>query len=303
MIHLPLKNQAEIPENLITDAALRRLRHLIEEANGNENMEYYYRNDVLRNKLKGYSIHKDEFEENDRAKCYYCESQAEAVTALQVEHYRPKARVDTLDTNGEIHSGYYWLILEWTNLLLSCPKCNGRDAKGNRFPVRGPRAQAVNPINEIDGTISINRQHCFASGNPLIDEEPLLLNPEIDDPEQFLTFNLNGHLQGYGNGADRGNTTIEICKLNRAELVVNRIKFWNDIKQEILLFCAVGAGDELLLRLFKGTCQKILLKQRPDQEYSFFGRFINREIEQFITEDVPPQFQQIFRQAYEEQNN
>lgn len=302
MIHLPLKNQEEVPDKLSSVTALRRLNTIVDDADGSQTMSYYYGDDVVRDQLRAFSIHKNELEEGDRAKCYYCESYAEVVATLQVEHYRPKASVDSQDTGGVVHPGYYWLILEWTNLVLSCPKCNGRDAKGSRFPVRGLRAQPVNPIVSDNEMMSLNRQHCYASGNPLIDESPLLINPEIDNPSDFLTFNLNGHLIGHGNDPERGNTTIEICKLNRGALIESRISFWNEIKKDILDDCAIFQmgliGEDGIYQLFKKTSRKIFEKQRPKQEYSFFGQFINKEIERFIEIDVPPDFHFIFKNAY-----
>lgn len=49
-------------------------------------------------------------------KCAYCESRIEK---CEVEHYRPKGRVD-----GSAHPGYYWLAYEWENLYPSCESCN-----------------------------------------------------------------------------------------------------------------------------------------------------------------------------------
>jgi hypothetical protein len=41
----------------------------------------------------------------------YCETNTLAGATLQVEHYRPKAKLIE-DTD---HLGYYWLAYEWTN--------------------------------------------------------------------------------------------------------------------------------------------------------------------------------------------
>jgi 5-methylcytosine-specific restriction endonuclease McrA len=63
-------------------------------------------------------------------KCAYCETKTED---LIIEHYRPKAGIDKKDTGRVANKGYYWLVNEWTNLLLSCEACNGKAAKGNRY--------------------------------------------------------------------------------------------------------------------------------------------------------------------------
>ena len=48
-------------------------------------------------------------------KCAYCEER----TLIYIEHYRPKGSVQ-----GSRHGGYYWLCLEWSNLLPACHECN-----------------------------------------------------------------------------------------------------------------------------------------------------------------------------------
>ncbi len=46
-------------------------------------------------------------------------STARALRPVDVEHYRPKNAV--ADTE---HEGYWWLAMDWTNLLPSCIDCN-----------------------------------------------------------------------------------------------------------------------------------------------------------------------------------
>src|SRR5690606_12276285 len=130
--------------------------------------------------LKAYSIDKETFDENsDLAKCYYCESTSEVVAALQVEHYRPKKTIH--DDNRKIvpnTSGYYWLALEWTNLIYACSKCNGRGGKGNIFTIRGSRASIGTALNSSS---DFDRTHCYSNKDPSRSERPNLLHPEIDN--------------------------------------------------------------------------------------------------------------------------
>ncbi len=55
---------------------------------------------------------KKELERIYNHKCSFCESDVTAGSALQVEHYRPKAKIE----ESELHQGYYWLGYEWSNL-------------------------------------------------------------------------------------------------------------------------------------------------------------------------------------------
>ncbi len=50
-------------------------------------------------------------------KCAYCEQ----LSNLEIEHYRPK-------------EAYFWLKIEWTNLLYACHDCNMVGSKGTLFP-------------------------------------------------------------------------------------------------------------------------------------------------------------------------
>jgi hypothetical protein len=152
-------------------------------------------------------------------KCAYCEVK---LTAGQikgdVDHYRPKGGI--IDEKGQIvyvfdkrtnknrpHPGYYWLAYEWWNLLPSCIGCNrpGRDLSGemggkwNYFPVSG--SYALWPGEEGS-------------------EQPLLLNPWIDDPNDHLKF--DDELGFIEHRTARGELTINLLKLNRDGLLEER---------------------------------------------------------------------------------
>ena len=55
-------------------------------------------------------------------KCAYCESKITVVTYGAIEHFFPKSQ-------------YPDLTFEWTNLLLSCDRCNDANHKGTQFPL------------------------------------------------------------------------------------------------------------------------------------------------------------------------
>ena len=151
-------------------------------------------------------------------KCAYCEGRTRAQNPLDVEHYRPKKGV-TSDRVGTSHSGYFWLSYEWFNLLLSCRNCNSGhpyvDADGNQcthpgkateFRVMGIRVDTPSPTAE--GWFS-----------DLEREEPLLLNPYFDDPEEHIAFDHLGYPIPL---TERGRETITVCHLDRIDLVEAR---------------------------------------------------------------------------------
>jgi uncharacterized protein (TIGR02646 family) len=129
-------------------------------------------------------------------KCAYCETVVEVSTDYDVDSFRPRSRA--VDRDGTISPDHYWwLIYEWTNLLFSCSTCN--NLKGSRFPVNKERA----PIGET-------------RADALQAEEPLLLDPCVDYPEEELIFDEKGKV---ASDTLRGRKTIDVLSLNRSTLV------------------------------------------------------------------------------------
>ncbi len=123
-----------------------------------------------------------------KGKCAYCESKVTHVAPGDIEHFRPKSDPRYVD-----------LTFEWTNLLLSCPICNGPRHKGTHFPLD-------------------------AHGNPL------LIDPTdgVTDPYRHLRFDWNaGTQEAFVYGVDaRGRMVEDTFDLNgmrgRLDLVRHR---------------------------------------------------------------------------------
>lgn len=150
----------------------------------------------IQSKYSAISV-KNALEKAFSGKCAYCESIIGIVSTGHIEHYRPKVR-------------YPSLSFEWTNLLLSCPKCNSKTYKGTKFP----KAQDGGPI----------------------------LNPCSDNPEDHIEFIYDRNLQlALAKGkTKRGEITIELFGLNnRTELLSARSRL---IKK--LLFLKVHEAED-----------------------------------------------------------
>jgi uncharacterized protein (TIGR02646 family) len=130
-------------------------------------------------------------------KCAFCESLITHISYGDVEHFRPKAAFRQRPGGPLVRPGYYWLAYEWTNLFFCCRLCNQR-FKENLFPLRRPSRRA--------------RSH----NDPVVDEEPLFLNPE-EDLSRHLRFR-NECLEPV-RSSRRGKTTIAALGLNRPYLV------------------------------------------------------------------------------------
>ncbi|MGI4735623.1 MAG: HNH endonuclease [Janthinobacterium lividum] len=133
-------------------------------------------------------------------KCCYCESKP-SDNYGDVEHYRPKGGVQQNRSDDLEKPGYYWLAHEWSNLYFACIFCNQK-YKGNYFPLRHAAARA--------------RSHA----DVLTLEQPWLLDPATEDPAPHLTF-VKDAIKPL---TDRGRYTVEICGLDRPELIQRRIQ-------------------------------------------------------------------------------
>ena len=136
-------------------------------------------------------------------KCAYCEYPLTR-TDLNVEHYRPKARVH----ESPEHPGYYWLACEWSNLLPACQHCNQlrkdppmwreprqKDAKGkgDKFPLADEANRAFSPTDSIEN------------------EQPLLINPTVEEPSKHIKFDPLGKPLPI---SKRGQVSIETYNLD-----------------------------------------------------------------------------------------
>lgn len=134
-------------------------------------------------------------------KCAYCERRYNVSGPVDIEHFRPKGKVE--EDLG--HPGYWWLAAVWTNLLPSCLDCNRR------------RFQATpDSLSSLTGVLEMQRQNklqkiktgkdaCFPivgarmSAEPpagglslaMAAEEALLIDPCSDDPDEHISFHID----------------------------------------------------------------------------------------------------------------
>jgi hypothetical protein len=141
------------------------------------------------------------------------------------DHWRPKGAVTSLeaprravlDDQGNPHPGYWWLVYDWRNIVPACARCNSA-AKGSVFPIA---ASGTYVFEAIDGDVDLTQLDAK--------EQPLLLHPLRDHPEDHLTYTRYGKIREKA-GSARGKATIDICRLDRGELVKERRKVAKKIK-------------------------------------------------------------------------
>ena len=175
-------------------------------------------------------------------KCAYCEVWVEE---YHIEHFRPK-------------SIYYWLAYSWDNLLLACPTCNR--SKLDQFPCKNANCttlpQDIDPTDTSEENIKkinllseeLNRQ-----------EQPLLINPELESPIGKLQFEENGTIKS---SDERYTETINVCKLNRNKLTLLRKKIFDDlinkIKAELVTSDSIQEQCKNISKLFNEIKRKSL---------------------------------------------
>ena len=129
-------------------------------------------------------------------KCAYCESVYDSTAPVDIEHYRPKGRVQ----EAPDHDGYWWLAADWDNLLPSCIDCNRR--RRQPTPRSGvdlaemqsnPRSTAtVTSTGKKDAfPLADERTRARGERDDIAQERPLLLNPCVDRPEEVLDFTFH----------------------------------------------------------------------------------------------------------------
>lgn len=149
----------------------------------------------------GHTSVKQALVETQHGKCCYCESKVGPASYGDVEHFRPKGAVRQGDNDLELKPGYYWLAYTWSNLYLSCQRCN-QSYKRTFFPL-------------MDASRRV-RSHLQATS--LAQESPLLLDPAVDDPERSIGFRNEVPFAH----DERGKTTIRYLGLANTQLCEDR---------------------------------------------------------------------------------
>ncbi|ROL70734.1 HNH endonuclease [Pseudomonas vranovensis] len=165
-------------------------------------------------------------------KCAYCETYYAASAPVDIEHYRPKGGV----SEDVTHGGYWWIAMQWENLLPSCIDCN---RKRGQVIVEASTSLTVLATTASPKLRQAGKQNSFplansgvraaAETNDFSREQPLLINPCNDDPAAHLMYSVDpshptglivptGSLQQQKRGA----VSIQVYGLNRLKLLEDR---------------------------------------------------------------------------------
>jgi hypothetical protein len=191
---------------------------------------------------------------------------------VDVEHWRPKGGVITADRR-KLPRGYYWLASEWSNLLPSCVDCNRernqitesngekkKAGKAEHFPLKDENRRATTP-------------------EMVAQEEPLLLNPCEDLPEEHLEFfeedGRKAVLRARA-GSQRGQESIDIYGLNRIGLVLERQKHLAQLVLALKTLRGfkkdIDGGNPKFKELYDAYRLWVLQSRLPTERYAALAR-------------------------------
>jgi uncharacterized protein (TIGR02646 family) len=193
------------------------------------------------------------------SKCIFCEGFVPAQSHGDVEHFRPKNGVKELANGRKLLKTYWWLAYDWSNYWASCAKCN-QAFKKNLFPLALDGVRALKPEDD------------------LAVEKPLLIDPDVDDPRDHLIFNQEEIFPR--DGSTRGKATIEICGLDREELV--ELRRLGLVAIRTVLGFYVSYPNELSIRQRSAEALKSFMA--PNYPFSAMARdLIAREAPELLT--------------------
>lgn len=207
-------------------------------------------------------------EELFHGKCAYCETHYAASAPVDIEHYRPKGAV----AEDPAHGGYWWIAMQWGNLLPSCIDCNRKrgqvlaDASTSLAILVGTAPLRIRQAGKKDSfPLADTGIRATAETTDFTRELPLLINPCEDDPTVYLTHSIDpkfpmGLIVAKGNVQQqaRANASIYVYGLNRLKLfqdrnqVLRRLQFLGDLVID-LADSITKLEDPLTLRQLAGT--------------------------------------------------
>lgn len=226
--------------------------------------------------------------EKYKNKCGYCES---FEYDPQVEHHRPKGFVTGGEkkANGDRNDGYHWLAYEWTNMVASCARCNGKKNKGTKFPVKVNPSQRRLTFPGYPGSI---RFLDYRYNSPFLKfEEPQILHPEYCIPSRHFEFQRSGKINGK---TERGKTSISVYGLDDDTNIANRLDiykgFLDQFDKIVLKYFRKNKpiSRELFKEFLGELYSDIVIRGNDDKEnFTLFTKDLYRRFYYYFIDTIP----------------
>jgi hypothetical protein len=244
--------------------------------------------DVLRSTLKQHTFlaaywrnAKSQLKKESHGKCAYCEASTDIVAHGDVEHYRPKGI-------------YWWLAYTYDNYLYVCQICN-QVYKSDNFPVPGSTRLPAPAVTAALSDAELQQLAGLLSPDPLTDtsggqslaqyeqahqqEQPLLLNPYVDNPAQYFAYVADSVMQEVTlvPAAPRYQVHVQTAEnyygLNRVELKTCRYKTYRMF--EVFQRTARSLPDS---QLRTDIQQQIQAMQADDYPFAGMSRYFASQL-------------------------
>lgn len=176
-------------------------------------------------------------------KCWYTEAPQQG-TDVDVDHFRPKKRVQETLSTANPHDGYWWLAFCLQNYRFSCIVANRRrtdvetgvtGGKADHFPLCEESKRAKTPTCDLE------------------EEQPILLDPLKATDVQLLQFKPDGEAMprfsedSHARKFMRADRSIAFYNLNHSDFVRCRIDLRDsidkDVKAAVRYFNKLETGD------------------------------------------------------------
>jgi hypothetical protein len=202
---------------------------------------------------KAYQAVKSTLWTRQHFKCAFCESKEQA-KRNDAEHFRPKTSAKRQPGCTEDH-GYWWLTWTWSNLLFACRNCNQAPAKLDKFPLEAGSEALV------------------AEQAPPANERPLLLDPAEENGIPHIQFKImtpRGREEWFPtprNGSVRGKQTIEVCMLDRPDLIDLYTEHVEDNVEDLVEVIHKAIDDRDRAAVWEAWAVAVYSLLSPSQQY------------------------------------
>ncbi len=216
-------------------------------------------------------------------KCAYTESGPLGWT-FDIDHFRSR-------------NIYPWLINEWSNLL---PIGNIHKNLGGYYKRDFPTESKK--ITQAPD----DKREWQADSETLLSENPLLLHPEVDTPENHLYVDLLGIMYPF---TERGRVSIEIYELNEDSLIKSRKAKIDYLKDQFIIAYKVyeksTESDFFLKNVLQSIVKVFVQSAQPQKPYSLVGKNMVENFEEVIVKEFylekykkHSEFPSLLRKAY-----
>ncbi len=187
---------------------------------------------------------KDELIKLQHNKC--CFSEAKLLGDYgDVEHFRPKGRIDEYPAGKQFYPGYYWLAYDWSNLFL-CKQIINVSFKRNYFPL-------------LDES---KRNHSHHDCNS---EDPVIIDPCAEDPRNHIQFYLDEPIHI----TKKGEICIKLLGLRHSHFEEARRKYFQILQRiKDVVDIAVSKGVDINDPMLNGPLLTLREAIQPDAQFS-----------------------------------